>query len=96
MPRSHQATGALLQLVGADVHETLGKPVAGLDPAVLVAAAAGIEVADVPVPVMVVMMAVMMMAVMATVLSAVLASQSSAGSKQNKSGGDTKSSLAEH
>ena len=43
---------------------------------------------------MVVMVAVMMMAVMA--FPAVLASQSSAGSKQNKGGGDTESSLTEH
>ena len=99
MPRSHKATGALLRLVGADVHETLGKPVAGLHPAVPIAAAAGIEVADVPVVMMaVVMVAVMMMAMMAmmAMMSAVLASQSNAGGKQNKSGGDTKSSLTEH
>jgi hypothetical protein len=93
VPRSRNATGALLLLVAADVHETLAKPEAGLHPAVLIAATAGIE-ADVPVePVMVVMVAVVM-AVMA--FSAVLASQSSAGSKQNKSGGDTKSGLTEH
>jgi TRAP-type uncharacterized transport system fused permease subunit len=93
VPRSRNATGALLLLVAADVNETLAKPEAGLHPAVLIAAAAGIE-ADMPVePVMVVMVAVVM-AVMA--FSAVLASQSDAGSKQNKSGGDTESSLTEH
>ena len=44
----------------------------------------------------VMMMAMMMMAMMMAMMSAVLASQSGAGSKQNKSGGDTKSSLTEH
>ena len=48
-------------------------------------------------PVMVVMVAVMMVAMMMmAMMSAVLASQSGAGSKQNKSGGDTKCSLTEH
>ena len=98
-PRSRKATGALLRLVRADVHETLGKPIAGLHPAVLIATAAGVDVADVPVAVMMamMMMAMVMMVVMMAMMSAVLAaSQSGAGSKQDKSGGNTKCSLTEH
>ncbi len=44
----------------------------------------------------VMMMAMVMMAVMMAMMSAVLASQSNAGGKQDKSGGDTKCSLTEH
>jgi hypothetical protein len=93
-PGRTRRPGRCFGSVPAHVHETLAKPEAGLHPAVLIAAAAGIE-AHVPVETVMVVAVAMMMVAMMAVFSAVLASQSGAGSKQNKSGGDTKSSLAE-
>jgi hypothetical protein len=97
VPRSHNATGAFcLLVVAADVHETLDETEAGLDPAVLIAPTAGIEVADMTVELVVVVMVAVVMAMVMATFAAALASKSNAGSEHDQGGSNTKSSLTEH